>query len=135
MTSTTRKDLVNAIAAQMQLKQSVVNEIVHRTFEAITETLLREQRIELRGFGVFKIRTRAPRQARNPRTNARIIVPGRSIVSFKPGVEMKRKIAGSFLARADQHLPDQAEARVTHRAARGNLRSRPSAPSDLPPAV
>jgi len=75
MTSTTRKDLVNAIAARMQLKQSVVNEVVHRTFEAIAEILLREQRVELRGFGVFKIRTRAPRQARNPRTNKRIAVP------------------------------------------------------------
>ena len=133
MTSTTKKDIVNTIAARMQLKQSVVNEVVQRTFDAITETLSREQRVELRDFGVFKIRTRAPRQARNPRTNQRIVVPARSTVSFKPGMEMKRKIARSFLETSAQPLSDQPAADVASRAAKPDRRARPGAASDPPP--
>jgi DNA-binding protein HU-beta/integration host factor subunit beta len=132
MTGTTRKDLVSAIAAQMHLKQSVVNEVVYRTFEAITETLLREQRIELRGFGVFKIRMRAARQARNPRTTARIVVPARSTVSFKPGVEMKKKIADGILPGADQKAPFKPVAVATRRTVRTNHHGHPAAP---PPAL
>lgn len=138
MTSTTKKDIVNTIAAQMQLKQSIVNEVVHRTFEAITEILLREQRVELRDFGVFKIRTRAPRQARNPRTNERIVVPVRSTVSFKPGMEMKKKIASCFPETPAQSLSNQPARtgrrnNVTSRAARPARHSRVS--SDPPPSA
>jgi nucleoid DNA-binding protein len=133
MTSTTKKDIVNTIAAQMQLKQSVVNEVVQRTFDAIIEVLLREQRVELRDFGVFKIRTRASRQARNPRTNARIVVPARTTVSFKPGLEMKRKIASSVeaaLAYPDQPAAVARRAGTASRTARPEPGSRPGASSD-----
>ena len=137
MTSTTKKDIVNTIAAQMQLKQSVVNEVVKRTFDAIIEVLLREQRVELRDFGVFKIRTRASRQARNPRTNKRIVVPARTTVSFKPGLEMKRKIATSFPGTAAQPVQPATANRRAHstpRAARPELGSRGRVSSDPSPS-
>lgn len=135
MTSTTRKDLVNAIAAQLQLKQSVVNDVVFRTFEAITDALLSERRIELRGFGVFKIRTRARRQARNPRTNALIVVPERYTVSFKPGVELKKKIASSSLGKDSTNRPVQPAANTMRRTVRNNHRRLPAAPPESPPAL
>jgi len=64
----TKKDMAKAIADEMGLTQVQAREIVQRVFNGITETLLDEGRIELRNFGVFEVRKRKPRKARNPRT-------------------------------------------------------------------
>ncbi len=66
--------------------------IVQRVFDGITETLEREGRIELRNFGIFGVRKRKPRQARNPRTGAKVKVPTRFVVRFKPGREMAERV-------------------------------------------
>jgi len=89
----TKKDIVKQIASELGVSQSLVYEVVQRTFDGITETLAAEHRIELRNFGVFEIRLRAPRKARNPRTNERVDVPQRAAVSFKPAKEMAQRIA------------------------------------------
>jgi integration host factor subunit beta len=65
--------------------------IVQRVFDGIMETLAQEGRIELRNFGVFEVKRRA-RQARNPRTGAKVSVPARVVVSFKPGLEMQERV-------------------------------------------
>ncbi|MBN2583466.1 MAG: integration host factor subunit beta [Planctomycetes bacterium] len=89
----TKKDIVKQIASELNVSQNLVYEIVQRTFDGITDTLVNERRIELRNFGVFEIRLRAPRKARNPRTNERVDVPERVAVSFKAGKEMAQRIA------------------------------------------
>ena len=67
-------------------------EIVQKTFDAIVETLVEDGRIELRNFGVFEVKKRAARKARNPRTGTRVDVPTKFVVTFKPGKEMEEKV-------------------------------------------
>ena len=62
------------------------------TFDGITQTLVEEGRIELRNFGVFEVKKRKPRKARNPRTGEKVKVPARLVVTFKPGREMEERI-------------------------------------------
>jgi len=65
---------------------------VQRTFDALIETLVRDGRIELRNFGVFQIKRREARVARNPRTGERVTVLAKSVVTFKPGKEMEARV-------------------------------------------
>jgi nucleoid DNA-binding protein len=51
-----------------------------------------ERRIELRGFGVFEVKKRAARNARNPRTGDKVFVPERLVVKFKPSIEMEGRV-------------------------------------------
>ena len=74
------------------MTQLKTKEIVQKTFDAIVETLVEEGRIELRNFGVFEVKKRAARKARNPRTGQRVDVPEKSVVTFKPGKEMEEKV-------------------------------------------
>ena len=62
------------------------------TFDAIVDTLLEVGRIELRNFGVFEVRQRRARQARNPRTGEQVWVPEKKVVIFKPGREMEENV-------------------------------------------
>jgi nucleoid DNA-binding protein len=88
----TKKDLTKAIAEEMALTQTQVMEIVQRVLDGITQTLLREGRIELRNFGVFEVKKRRPRQARNPRTGEKVDVPEKVVVTFKSGRKMEQRI-------------------------------------------
>jgi integration host factor subunit beta len=91
----TKKDMAKAIAGEMGLTQAQVKEIVQRVFDGIIDTLVDEGRIELRNFGVFEVKKRKARQARNPRTGEKVSVPGRSVVIFKPGLEMEERVRQS----------------------------------------
>src|SRR5262245_65411900 len=74
------------------MTQLKTKEIVQKTFNAIVDTLVEEGRIELRNFGVFEVKMRAARKARNPRTGQRVDVPQKFVVTFKPGKEMEEKV-------------------------------------------
>ncbi len=65
---------------------------MQKTFEAIVRTLVADKRIELRNFGVFEVKKRASRKARNPRTGDKVFVPEKYVVTFKPGKEMEAKV-------------------------------------------
>ncbi|MFA6129736.1 MAG: HU family DNA-binding protein [Candidatus Omnitrophota bacterium] len=88
----TKKDIVLKVSDESNLKQIDVKKVVQRTFDCIVDALVRGERIELRNFGVFKIKQRKSRTGRNPRTNQVIPVPPRKVVIFKAGLEMKQKI-------------------------------------------
>jgi integration host factor subunit beta len=89
----TKKDIVRTISEEVGLTQEVTKIIVQRTFDSIIETLVRERRIELRNFGVFEVKSRAARKARNPRTGQQVEVPQKHVVTFKPGKIMEAQIA------------------------------------------
>src|ERR1700704_6774795 len=74
------------------MTQLKTKEIVQQTFDAIVDTLLVEKRIELRNFGVFEVKRRKARKARNPRTGERVNVEPKFVVTFKPGKEMEEKV-------------------------------------------
>ena len=88
----TKKEIVKTISDEIGLTQLKTKEIVQKTFDAIVETLVEERRIELRNFGVFEVKKRAARKARNPRTGDRVDVPEKYVVTFKPGKEMEEKV-------------------------------------------
>ena len=88
----TKKEIVKTISDEIGLTQLKTKEIVQKTFDAIVETLVEEKRIELRNFGVFEVKKRAARKARNPRTGDKVYVPEKYVVTFKPGKEMEEKV-------------------------------------------
>ncbi len=88
----TKKEIVKQISDRIGLTQLKTKEIVQQTFDAIIETLLEVGRIELRNFGVFEVKMRKPRKARNPRTGARVDVEAKKVVTFKPGKEMEELV-------------------------------------------
>ena len=88
----TKKDIVLRITDLTGIKQVDVKKVVHKTFDVIVDSLVRSEKVELRNFGVFKIKERKARFGRNPRTGQSVPVPPRKVVVFKPGLEMKHKI-------------------------------------------
>lgn len=91
----TKKDMTKEIAQATGITQAQAQEIVQRVFNRIIETLVEKGRIELRNFGVFEVKRRKPRQARNPRTGEKVMVPERAVVTFKPGLEMEERVRQS----------------------------------------
>lgn len=130
----TKKEIVRAISKEIGLTQLKTKEIVQKTFDAIVRTLVEDERIELRNFGVFEVKKRAARIARNPRTGDKVSVPEKYVVTFKPGKEMEQRV---------RLLAKQRAARLAARAARAKKRNwqtkrrgtgRRSSKSSVPPA-
>src|SRR4051794_22115358 len=88
----TKKEIVKVISERAHLTQLKTKEIVQWTFDAIVDTLIHEGRIELRNFGVFEVKRRKARKARNPRTGAKVEVEPKNVVTFQPGKEMEQKV-------------------------------------------
>jgi len=88
----TKKEIVKTISEEIGLTQLKTKEIVQKTFDAIVRTLVEDGRIELRNFGVFEVKKRKPRKARNPRTGTNVNVPEKFVVTFKPGKEMEERV-------------------------------------------
>ncbi|MCG3177879.1 MAG: DNA-binding protein HRL53 [Phycisphaerae bacterium] len=81
----TKKDIVRTVSDRLGLNQALAKEAVEMVLTEIRRVICAEGRIELRNFGVFEIKKRAARKARNPRTNQEVAVPPRNVVSFTPG--------------------------------------------------
>jgi nucleoid DNA-binding protein len=88
----TKKEIVKQISDRIGLTQLKTKDIVQKTFDAIVDTLIEVGRIELRNFGVFEVKMRKPRKARNPRTGERVNVEAKKVVTFKPGKEMEERV-------------------------------------------
>ncbi len=88
----TKKEIVKKISERANLTQLKTKEIVQWTFDAIIDTLIEEGRIELRNFGVFEVRQRKARKARNPRTGESVEVKSKNVVTFQPGKEMEEEV-------------------------------------------
>ena len=85
----TKKDIITRISVETGLKQVDVKEVVQRTFDIIVESLSQGKKVELRNFGILKVKTRKGRMGRNPRTGDGVVIPDKKVVSFKPGMRMK----------------------------------------------
>ena len=88
----TKKEIVKTISEEIGMTQLRTKEIVQKTFNAIVNTLVEDGRIELRNFGVFEVKKRAARKARNPRTGEKVDVAEKYVVTFKPGKEMEERV-------------------------------------------
>ena len=89
----TKRQIVRTIAHKTGLPPADIQRIVQETFDAVIDVLERDGRLELRNFGVFQVKSRAARRARNPATGEEVAVPDRLVVSFKPGLIMQQRIA------------------------------------------
>jgi nucleoid DNA-binding protein len=88
----TKKEIARKIAEHSGITQLLALEAVQMVFDGILEALVDEGRIELRNFGVFEVKRRRARKARNPRTGEKLSVPERSVVTFKAGREMEARV-------------------------------------------
>ena len=88
----TKKEIVLKIAEETTLKQLDVKKVVQRTLDHIIEALTKGETVELRNFGIFKVRSRKSRVGRNPKTGVTVPIPEKRIVSFKSGMIMKKKV-------------------------------------------
>jgi len=79
----TKRDIVKAVAEKTALTQAQTAEVVQLALDLISDAIVAERRMELRNFGVFEVRERAPRKARDPRTGRTMEVPARRVVVFR----------------------------------------------------
>ncbi|MCB9832432.1 MAG: integration host factor subunit beta [Planctomycetes bacterium] len=92
MTTVTKKELAYRISEKTGLKKVVIKKIIQAFIDEIIDELSQGNRLEFREFGVFEIKTRAARKARNPRTGVRVDVPSKAVVHFKAGRLMKERV-------------------------------------------
>ena len=85
----TKAELVDQVARSTQLTKKHAEIMVNTVFDSIVDSLRGGEKIELRGFGSFRIRQRGSRTGRNPKTGAKVDVPPKSIPYFKPGKELR----------------------------------------------
>ncbi len=90
--SMTKAALVEEVARVADLTKKHSEVIVDTVFRSIIDALHRREKIELRGFGSFRLRRREPRKGRNPKTGDKVDVPSKRVPYFKPGKELKELI-------------------------------------------
>ncbi len=88
----TKADLVEEVARVAQLSKKQAEQVVNTFFDTIVDSLRDGEKVELRGFGSFRIRQRGARIGRNPKTGERVAVPPKRIPYFKPGKELRATI-------------------------------------------
>ncbi len=88
----TKKDIVLKIANETKMKQQDIKKVVQKALDCIIDSLVNGQTVELRNFGIFKVKSRRGRTGRNPRTGEIVPVPPKRVVVFKPGLEMKKLV-------------------------------------------
>ncbi len=88
----TKAELVDEVAKNSDLSKKDAEVIVQTVLDGIVDSLKRGEKVELRGFGSFRLRERASRQGRNPKTGEKVHVPAKKVPYFKPGKELKELI-------------------------------------------
>ncbi len=94
----TKSELIEKIARQQdQLQPKDVELAVKMILEEMTQALVNNHRIEIRGFGSFCLHFRGPRQGRNPKTGEKVELPGKYVPYFKPGKELRERVNAGIL--------------------------------------
>jgi integration host factor subunit beta len=94
----TKAELVEEVANESELTKKDAEVIVQTVLDSITESLQRGEKIELRGFGSFRIRNRSSRQGRNPKTGELVAVASKTVPFFKVGKELKQRVDAGYEA-------------------------------------
>ncbi|MHC8965697.1 HU family DNA-binding protein [Priestia aryabhattai] len=87
-----KTELVDTVATQAELSKQDAKKAVEALFETISNTLAKEEKIQLMGFGTFEVRERAARTGRNPQTGEEMTIPASKAPAFKPGKELKEAV-------------------------------------------
>ncbi|MDH2364190.1 DNA-binding protein [Priestia megaterium] len=87
-----KAELIDAVATKSELTKQDSKKAVDALFETISNTLAKEEKIQLIGFGTFEVRERAARTGRNPQTGEEMTIPASKVPAFKPGKELKAAV-------------------------------------------
>ena len=98
----TKAELVAKVAGQINLTKKQTEVVVNTVFQSITESLSHGKKVELRGFGSFRIRERNPRMGRNPKSGEKVSVPAKKVPFFKAGKELRELVDGE----SDENLSE-----------------------------
>ncbi len=88
----TKADLVEQVASEAEMTKKDAEQLVEIVFDSIVDALNKGEKIELRGFGSFRVRQRDARKGRNPKTGSAVSIPAKRVAYFKPGKELKEVI-------------------------------------------
>lgn len=88
----TKADLVESVAKEAEMTKKDAEQLVEIIFDSIVSTLNKGEKIELRGFGSFRVRHRNARKGRNPKTGEAVNIPAKRVAYFKPGKDLKELI-------------------------------------------
>lgn len=88
----TKADLVESVANEAEMTKKDAEQLVEIIFDSIVNTLNKGEKIELRGFGSFRVRHRNARKGRNPKTGEAVSIPAKRVAYFKPGKDLKELI-------------------------------------------
>lgn len=114
----TKRELVTRISEETGLVQHEVREVVQKTLDHIREAIENGDRVELRNFGVFKVKERRPRMGRNPNApQTEVPVPPGTVVKFKPGKEMRE---GASNLRSKRNKTRRRHRTASSRGVKGN---------------
>ncbi|HVF51027.1 MAG TPA: HU family DNA-binding protein [Pyrinomonadaceae bacterium] len=122
----TKAELVEDVARAAELTKKDAEKLVEIVFESIIATLNQGEKIELRGFGSFRVRERGARRGRNPKTGDPVDIPAKRVPYFKPGKELKELINEDSPA-SDTNAPNASISAIPPNA--------PSPPLAAPPAT
>lgn len=98
----TKRELVNKISDNLQVKQVLVKDIAQQFLDEIVTYLEKGERLEFRDFGVFEVVKRKERVAQNPKTLEKVHVPARNVVKFKVGLTMKEYVRQNLEAKRNE---------------------------------
>lgn len=88
----TKADLVEKVSVEAEMTKKDAEQLVEIVFDSIVGSLNKGEKIELRGFGSFRVRERNARKGRNPKTGVAVYIPAKRVAYFKPGKELKELI-------------------------------------------
>lgn len=109
MATISKKEIVKTVSERHGLTTTQTGQIVQVFMDQIIDELSRGNRIEFREFGIFELKRRKPRTARNPKTGDSVQVPEKTVVSFKPGKVMKAKVMDTVPAGITETDGDEDE--------------------------
>jgi len=117
----TRADIVNEIHKKVGFSKREINAIVGSVFDIIKETLQREDKIVISGFGNFIIRNKKPRQGRNPQTGEDLEISARRILTFKPSLIIRANFKTSQKTTAQTKDESKKQIKFTRLSLKGQI--------------
>jgi len=94
-----KSELIENLAERADITLAKAEEVVDLFFDGIADTLCKNHRVEIRGFGAFTVREYKAYEGRNPKTGEKITVPPKCLPFWKTGMELKQRVDSAFLAR------------------------------------
>lgn len=104
----TKAELVEDVSRVADLSRKEAELVVDTVFQSVIDALHRGEKVELRGFGSFRLRQRDSRRGRNPKTGDAVDVPPKSVPYFKPGKELRDLINQDVGEAVDEPAPDRS---------------------------